>query len=120
MTTLMIFDDIVESLPKNKKNSAMNKLAFNMRHYFVSFICITQYYKALDIKLRTNFTGYWLFESSSIKEKKKLVEELGGKIGEENFNDFFDYATLDKYNFLNFNKDSRKLYKNFDELLYEY
>lgn len=120
MTTLMIFDDIVEDLPKNKKKCAINKLAFNMRHYFISFIMISQYWRCLDVKLRTNFTGYWLFESSSCKEKQKFIEELGGRIGCDTFEAFYDYSTEEKFGFLNFNKDDRKLMCKFDDTIHEY
>ena len=57
LRTLIIFDDIIEQLPKGKKISSLNKLAMNHRHYQISLL--DSYYLIViiqkkDLKLLKN------------------------------------------------------------------
>ena len=73
--TLIIFDDIIEGLPQNKKISAINKLAFNHRHYKLSHIIVSQSYKKVESSLRSNTTGIILFQTDNVGERYKIMEE---------------------------------------------
>lgn len=114
---LLIFDDIIESLPKGKKKTALNKLAFNHRHYYISHIIISQSYKKIDPVVRSNTTGLILFNVDNQAEREKIFTELCGKMGKNRFEELFNEATKEKYGFLYLNYDNRLCYKNLDKVL---
>lgn len=117
---MIIFDDCITDL-KRRYADTLLKLAQNHRHYSISFVITTQYYKKLLPEFRNNFSGYALWKPYNIAEGKKIVEELCGCLGKETFENLFNISTEQKYSSftLNFtNKDNRYIYtKNFNELL---
>ena len=115
MRCLMIFDDIVESLPKGKKVSALNKLAMNHRHLNISHIIISQSFKKVDPVLRINTTGLILFNCDNSIERKKIIEECCGNFTHKEFEKLYIEATNEKYSFMFLNYSNRKIYKNFDK-----
>jgi len=112
---LFIFDDIVEQLPKGMKESALNKLAMNHRHYNISHIIISQSFKKLDPVVRLNTTGTILFNTDNVAERKKIIEELCGNLGHKRFEHLYMDTISEKYQFMYINYDSRKIFKNFDK-----
>lgn len=115
MKTLMIFDDIVESLPKGKKISALNKLAMNHRHYNVSHIIVSQSFKKLDPVVRSNTTGMILFNTDNSGERAKVVEELCGNLGRARFEQMWIECVSVQYGFMFLNYDTRTVWQNFDK-----
>lgn len=115
--SLFIMDDMVEFIPKGKKESAINRLAQNHRHYFISHIIISQTFKRLDPILRINTTGVILFNTDNIIERKKIFEELSGNIGVREFERLYMEITSVKFNFMYINYDQRLVYRNFDEVV---
>ena len=111
---LMIFDDCVEMLPKNRRKCALNKLSMNHRHYNISHIVISQSFKKLDTVLRSNTTGIILFNCDNTAERKKIFEELAGNLGIKKFEDLYMDCCSPKYGFMYINYDTRKVYQNFD------
>ena len=110
---LFVFDDIVDQLPKNQKECALNKLAFNHRHYNISHIIISQSFKKLDSNIRANTTGTILFNCDNSNERRKIVEELCGNLGTKHFNKLYRDCVREKYSFMYINYDSRKVFKTF-------
>lgn len=115
--TLIIFDDIIEGLPKNKKISVINKLAFNHRHYKLSHIIVSQAYKKVDCNIRSNTSGVILFNTDNIAERMKILEELSGNLGMKRFVKIWYECCKEKYNFCFLNYDNRKIYHNFDTIV---
>lgn len=114
LKVLMIFDDCVDFLPKNKKMCALNRLAMNHRHYNISHIIVSQVFKKLDGILRKNTTGMIFFNVDNIMERKAIFEECCGRMGLRKFEEYFNDATKEKYGFLYVNYDSREIFKNLD------
>ena len=115
LQTLFIMDDLVESLPKGKKVSCLNKLAMNHRHYPISHIIISQSFKKLDTVVRSNTTGMVLYNSDNTAERAKIIEELAGNLGRKEFERLWYDCIKEKYNFMFINYDSRKVFQNFDK-----
>ena len=74
-----------------------------MRHYFCSFLVLSQSYKQISPLLRANFTGYVLWKQWNMGEKAKIIEELSGDLGKDRFTELFDKATEKQYEFLGIN-----------------
>ncbi len=118
---LMIFDDIVMDLPKNNRRTIFNKLSMNHRHYFISTMVISQSFKALDTKVRSNATAFALYRTENIEEKLKIVKELAGSVGRKKFTEIYNMATGKKFGFLFINYDNlfneNYMMENFDRPL---
>jgi hypothetical protein len=110
---LMIFDDIITSLPKNVKKSVINKIFLNNRHLNLSIINITQSFMLLDSNLRKNCSQLCLWDTDNCAEEENYQTELSGKLGftrKEKFMNFkriFDFATKEKHSFLYINTHNR-------------
>lgn len=121
--TLIIMDDVINELIKHckKEDNFINKLATNRRHYGLSFILLSQYYKRCPPLLRTNFSSLALFRQENQAERKKIVEELSGFLGKKRFEELFDQATQEPFSFMSINYDTTdKKYqytKNFNTIL---
>ncbi len=115
LRTLIIFDDIIEQLPKGKKVSSLNKLAMNHRHYNISHIIISQSFKKIDPVVRMNTTGMILFNCDNSKERFKIIEELAGNYSKKEFERLYIEAVSEKYSFMFLNYDNRKIFKKFDK-----
>jgi hypothetical protein len=109
---LLILDDCIGLI---KRGSKLNTAIMRLRHYRVSVIMVTQYYRGVDPKVRENCSSFIFFKNANMSEVKKIVDEVGG--GYDNFKKYYKYATSEPYCFLYVN--GRRLYKNFDELLYD-
>jgi hypothetical protein len=115
LRTLMIFDDIVDEIPKGKKISAMNVIARNHRHYDLSTILLTQTFKAIDNSIRTNSTGHIVFNIDNNAERKKIMEELSNRFKIREFEELYNKCTCVPYGYIFINKYNKKIYKNFKE-----
>ena len=115
LRVLFVFDDIIDKLPKNVKECALNKLAFNHRHYNISHIIVSQSFKKLDCNIRSNTTGIILFNSDNSAERRKIVEELCGNLGTDLFYKHYKDCVKEKFSFMFINYDSRKVFHKFSK-----
>jgi len=120
--TLVIMDDCVNQVRKicRKDGNFLVDLAFNRRHYSISFCMMSQYFKKVPAEFRSNFSTYALFRTENQTERKKIVEELSGFLGNDIFEDMFQKATTEPFSCLTINYGSDHLHqytKNFNEIL---
>lgn len=114
---LLVFDDIIQDLPKGRRKTVLNKLAMNHRHYDVSHIIISQSFKKVDSVMRSNTTGMILFNTDNTAERMKIIEELAGNIGRKEFERLWYECTKEKHSFMFINYDSRLVFRKFDEVV---
>lgn len=114
---LLIFDDILSN-QKFLKSKTATKLASANRHYNVSYIFCTQYFKRIPPVIRTNARYYILF-ASSMSETIKMAEELcPAKMTKNQFIKYFQHATKERYSFMTINTESEcPLRRLFDNIL---
>ena len=110
-TTLLIIDDCLGYL----RNGELGKLFSKYRHYGLSVFCVSQQWKMLDTITRNCCSGMILFNTYNQAERQKIFEELANI---ENIEQHYKTACDEKYSFLWVNFDTRKVYKNFDTLLW--
>ncbi len=116
---LLIFDDIL-SKQKFLKSNILTKLVCECRHYNISCIFNTQYYKKVPSVVRTNCRGLILFPSS-LSELEKFAEEncLPG-MSKKRFLELLQHCTDQPYQFAFINHDApnnQKLRKNFNTII---
>lgn len=109
---LLVLDDCVGLI---RRGSMINTFIMKCRHYRISVIMVTQYYRGVDPKLRENSSSYIFYKNANATEVRKIVDEIGGRFPD--FKMYYDYATEVPYNFLYVN--GNRLYRNFSELIYD-
>lgn len=122
---LMIFDDIITLLPKNKKKTIFNRLILNNRHYNISTIINSQSFKLLDSNFRKVASQIVLFKTDNTLELDNYIKELSGMLGggtlaesRRRFFRAFRFATSEPHSFLFINyHHPNVLFKNFDEAI---
>ena len=122
LRTLIIFEDIIDSLPRGIGKSVINKLAFNHRHYNVSFCILSQYFKKIPPTIRNNASGWVLWNMENQMERKKITEELSGSLGKDYFEQIYGDVTSEPYKALTINYQNVNPYKytqNFNEKIIE-
>lgn len=115
---LLILDDCISSIPKNKLNSKINRFFINNRHYKLDTIVVTQKLNSLSTLLRTNTTLISMFSNRNRKDINTMVEDLD--IPENLFRELYAFATEDSPNhFLHINLIGKEpiFYKRFDKIL---
>lgn len=120
LRTLIIFEDIIDDLPRAMNKSVMNKLAFNSRHFNISFVILSQYFKKIPITIRNNTTAWGIYRMENSIEKKKIIQELSGNLGKDYFEQILDDATEEPYTALTVNYQKKNPYrytKNFTETI---
>ena len=99
---LFIFDDAIanKELFNNNKDSILNKLAFNRRHWNASVWIVTQSYKMVPRNIRTNMSAWVFFATGNSSEKERIFEEMQGLLPDEAIEWIWDDATAEPYSFL--------------------
>ena len=122
LRTLIIFEEIIDSLTLGVGESVINKLAFNHRHYNVSFCILSQYFKKIPPQIRNNASGWVLWNMENQIERKKITEELSGSLGKDYFEQIYGDVTAEPYRALTINYQNVNPYKytqNFNEKIIE-
>jgi len=101
-TLLMFFDDILAQ-KDFLKSTTLVKLATTSRHYNISVVYLTQYYKKIPPVVRTN-CSYFIIFGACLSELEKIAEELcPPNMSKKQFLKLAGHATSQKYQFLSIN-----------------
>ena len=126
---LIIFDDILGSLPKANSRDAkwFDKFISTYRHGggicgegSISLMFFVQYFNSLTPVLRTNASYYVLLGQQGDKQLKVLAEELHPAAGdsEEDFYRVYNDAKKKPYDFLMLDFRKMRAFRNLTDLLY--
>ena len=116
---LLIFDDIL-SKQKFLKSNILTKLITECRHYNISCIINSQYYKKVPAVVRTNCRGLILFPSSLSELEKFTDENCLPNMSKKRFLELIQHCTDKPYQFAFINHDApneEKLRKNFNIII---
>jgi len=115
--TLIIYDDVQKAL-KNKfvLNSLKNIIA-NQRHLHVVNLILVQNFFALHKSLREIVNNVVLFKLGKSQTEKVFNEII--EIHRDKFDKIRDLVYDEKYNWLFVNVGSQRIYKKFDEIVFE-
>lgn len=116
--TLLFIDDMTASLKGSKfVETTLKKIVYNRRHLKTNIIITSQSYVNLPLDIRKCISNLFMFKPS-----KKEMEILFNELIESNKDKFMDIMrfTFDKvHNFLFVNINSQRLFKCFDELIFD-
>ncbi len=112
---LIILDDMISDICKlgRKDSTFLTRIALNRRHVGISFIMLSQHFRKCPSMLRSNFSSFAIFRLENQLEKKKVIEELSGRLGKRKFEELFNEATKNPFGFLSINYDA-------DDFKYQY
>jgi hypothetical protein len=128
---LIIFDDCIKDLQGIKSrdiSKLLSKMILNRRHITynstntdkrgsLSVIITSQKFNLLPLEYRTMTTTNILFNTSNLKEKNSIYEELfENRFSRKEYNEIEKFVFDKPHNFMLINDG--KIYKNFDEINY--
>ena len=113
----IIIDDMGAYLKDNVILKKLKKCLFNMRHIHLSIFFLCQTWKSIPKELRSVVSNLFIFKVSKF-EFTSLCEEVV-TIDKDNIPDLMKIVFSEKYNFMFYNINSNRLFRNFDEILVE-
>lgn len=117
-SVLFIFDDILGK-PKFLRSPTISKLITTNRHFNITCILLSQYFRKMPPVVRTNASYYMIFPSSLV-ELEKIADELClPRMSKKRFIELMQIATKEKYNFISINTKcdpDMSLRKNFGQI----
>jgi hypothetical protein len=113
----IIIDDMTASLKDGDVKKLLKQLIYNRRHLRTSLFFLCQTYLSIERDIRKLFSNIFIFKVS-IQELNLIFEEHI-EIPKDDITIIRKFVFDKPYNFLFMNTDSARLFKNFDEILYE-
>jgi hypothetical protein len=116
---LLILDDMLGHL--DSRFNKLTKFCAKNRHYSCSICCVIQSFRFLNNNIRANSSYFIIKRLNNSQEENKIFDEIGTTfMNNKEFKKYYDYATKDsRFDFLYVDMRKRRLYKNYDELLFE-
>jgi len=112
----IIIDDMTASLKDGDVKKLLKQLIYNRRHLRTSLFFLCQTYLSIERNIRKLFSNIFIFKVS-IQELNLIFEEHI-EIPKDDITTIRKFVFDEPYNFLFMNTDSSRLFKNFDEILY--
>jgi len=112
----IIIDDMTASLKDGDVKKLLKQLIYNRRHLRTSLFFLCQTYLSIERDIRKLFSNIFIFKVS-IQELNLIFEEHV-EIPKDDITTIRKFVFDEPYNFLFMNTDSSRLFKNFDEILY--
>ena len=113
--SLIILDDLADSLKNNDIQVLMNKMMIKSRHLQVSWIISLQAYYYFPKQLRRQITNFILFKTKSIDEFQSLARELFNMNSDDALT-LYNYVFDVNYNHLDVDTVTNTYYKKFNLL----
>jgi len=98
---LFVFDDCISdaNFCSNKNTNILNNISYKARHLRCNCIITSQFYNGLSRRFRVNVPNWIFFKTDNMKERKSIIEEQGGICNEKVFEDMFEHATSQDFDF---------------------
>lgn len=114
--TILYIDDMTADLKKSVTiRDTLKKLIYNRRHLKTNLIITAQSYVNIPLDVRKNIGNLIMFKPPK-KEMQLVFEELI-ETKKDIFEDIMKFTYDTKHNFLFVNKESGRMFKNWDELI---
>ena len=113
--SLILYDDVQSAMKQKDIVPLLKNIVANQRHLRLVNIILLQNYYALHDSIRKIINNVFLF-----KTDKRQIEQLSRdlfEIKQDKLDEIFDIVFDAKYNFLFYNKETRRIFKNWDEII---
>lgn len=115
--TLIIYDDVQKSLKNITVLNSLKNIIANQRHLHVVNLILVQNFFALHKSLREIVNNVVLFKLGK-SQTNKIFDELI-ECHRDKFDQIRDMVFDEKYQWLFVNLNSQRIYKKFDEIIFE-
>jgi adenylate kinase family enzyme len=112
----IIFDDMGAYLKNNETKKMLKEFIMNRRHYHMSIYFLCQTYYSIEKDIRKLFSNLFIFKCSRhemLNITSEMIEQHNDKI-----NDIVKIVYDKPHNFLFINVDSQRMFRGFDELIF--
>jgi adenylate kinase family enzyme len=112
----IIFDDMGAYLKNNETKKMLKEFIMNRRHYHMSIYFLCQTYYSIEKDIRKLFSNLFIFKCSRhemLNITSEMIEQHNDKIS-----DIVKIVYDKPHNFLFINVDSQRMFKNWDELIF--
>lgn len=117
-TTLLILDDIQRNLKDKFVLKSLKNVIANRRHLKTTIFIIVQNYNALDKSLRALASNIIAFKNLTPSQFESIREEHLN-ISVDDFKKIRKMAYKDTHDWMLINTESERIFKRFDEIVYE-
>jgi adenylate kinase family enzyme len=111
----IIFDDMAAKLKNNATMHLFKELIFNRRQFRCSIIFLVQTWKSVPRELRKSFTNMFIFRVGKAELKDIFDEAV--ELDNQYLVPISNLVYDKQYNYLFFNIDGKRIFKNFDEII---
>lgn len=118
--SLILIDDSVGSSIFREGRSPLINFFIKARHYKTNVILLSQYFKAVPKKIRSNMTGYILFKTFDKTQLNSVYEEINSFLSYEDFLNLVEENTREKHSFIYIDLKNQVIKKGFDKVLYNF
>lgn len=115
--TLIIYDDVQKSLKNPVVLNSLKNIIANQRHLHVVNLILVQNFFALHKSLREIVNNVILFKLGKSQTEKVFNEII--ELHRDKFDKIRDLVYDEKYNWLFVNVATQRIYKKFDEIIFE-
>lgn len=114
---LIIYDDVQKALKNPRVLLSLKNIIANQRHLHVTNLILVQNFFALHKSLRELINNVILFKLGK-SQTEKIFNELI-ELHKDKFDKIRDLVYDEKYNWLFMNINTQRIYKKFDEIIFE-
>jgi len=115
----IIFDDMTAYLKDNDVAKLLKELVFNRRHLHTSIFFLCQTWFSVPKDLRKLFSNIFIFKVNKNEMSQIFEEGIEDREKLENIDNIRKIVFDKPYEFLFINTDSQRLFKGWDELVFE-
>jgi hypothetical protein len=114
--SLVIYDDVQKALKNHSVLLSLKNIIANQRHLKVVNLILVQNYFALEKSLRELISNIIMFKLNKTQTEKIFNENV--EHAKDKFEVIRDFVFDEPYNWMFINISSQKIFKGFDEILY--
>jgi hypothetical protein len=112
----ILFDDMGAYLKNKDTKKKLKEFIMNRRHYHISIYFLVQTWYSIEKDIRKLFSNLFIFKCSRhemLNITSEMIEQHNDKI-----NEILKIVYDKSHNFLFINVDSQRMFKNWDELIF--
>ena len=114
----ILIDDMGPYLKDKDVMRKMKELVMNRRHYHTSIYCLTQTFYTIPREIRRLFSNLFIFKVSKDELSNIFREMVEDKDKHDKINEIRKTVYDKPYQYLMINTDTGRMFKNWDELIF--
>jgi hypothetical protein len=118
--SLIIIDDAMGSSIYREGKSPLVNFLVKSRHYKTNIILLSQFFKAVPKRLRSNMTHYVVFKTFDKSQLNSIYEEINSYLSYDNFIKMFEENTREKHSFIMIDLKNQKITSGFNKVLFRF